>query len=301
MTLDGKLRRNVKKKRARGDKMAVYDGKTLAQDKLLDIATFCIQSALKAPQITGRVKLEFKIITGDDLNPFVEAFGLLLPIAGFHAVSMMSYSKALAEGEPPVLLLIGGKNLRKSELAWNCGACGFETCKDFNKYSSSITPGLDAEAKGPYCQWKTIDYGMCCDWACAQAWYHNITNRMEMASGWAARALGYMPECDIIRGLPLGPMQDKFWYSREVITENVPYDVLKQGLMNLYPSHWGVFVGHGRPEIKSGQKWWETPLNRTLTPGDLETLEQAKKTIFESLTALREKVQSQNKATDKQP
>jgi uncharacterized ferredoxin-like protein len=295
MTRVGTLKKPAKKKRVRRFKMAVYDGKKLAQDKLLDIATYCIHSALKAPQITGRVKLEFEVVTGDDLNPFVEAFGLLLPIAGFHAVSLMSYSKAIAAGEPPVLLLIGGNNLRKSELAWNCGACGFETCKDFNQYSSGIKPGLAAEAKGPYCQWKTIDYGMCCDWACAQAWHHNVTNRIEMASGWAARALGYMPECDIIRGLPLGPMQDMFWYSREVITENVPYDVLKQGLMTLYPSHWGVFVGHGRPIIKSGQKWWETPLNRALIPGDLETLEQAKKTIFESLAALRDKVQSQKK------
>jgi uncharacterized ferredoxin-like protein len=275
--------------------MAVYDGRKLAQDKLLDIATYCIQSALKAPQITGRVELEFEIITDDDLNPFIEAFGLLMPIAGFHAISMLSYTAAVGAGEPPVLLLIGAKNLRKSELAWNCGACGFETCKAFNKYSGSIKPEVTAEAKGPFCMWKAMDYGMCCDWACAQAWHHNITNRVEMASGWAARAIGYMPDCDIIRGLPLGPMADMFWYSREVLNEMMPYEIWKEVVMTNFPANWGTFPGHGRPTSKFGQKWWETPRDRGLTPTDMEAFEQTKKATVEGLNVLKEKVQSQKK------
>ena len=275
--------------------MAVHDGKRMAQDKLLDIAAFCIQSALKTPQITGRVELEFQVVTDDDLNPFIEAFGLLASIAGFHAISLMSYGKALSAGEPPVLLLIGGKNLRKSELAWDCGACGFDTCKAFNKYAGSVKPVLTAEAKGPFCIWKAIDYGMCCDWACAQAWHYNITNRVEMASGWAARALGYMPECDIIRGLPLGPMKDMFWYSRSVLSENMPYEVWKDVMMTNYPSNWGAFPGHARPIIKHGQRWWETPRDRTLKPTDVEAFEQMKKAAVAGLDALRERVQSQRK------
>jgi uncharacterized ferredoxin-like protein len=276
--------------------MTIYDGKKLAQEKVLDIATYCIHSALKAPQITGRVELEFEIITGDDLNPFVEAFGLLSSIAGFHAISLLSYSKAMGAGEPPVLLLIGGKNLRKSELAWNCGACGFESCKEFNKYSGSIEPVLTAEAKGPFCMWKAMDYGMCCDWACAQAWHHNITNRVEMASGWAARAIGYMPDCDIIRGLPLGPMKDMFWYSREVLNETMPYEIWKEVVISGYPSNWGTFPGHGRPTTKYGQEWWETPRDRALTPTDMAAFEQTKKAAIDGLNALKERVQAQKKA-----
>ena len=171
--------------------MPVYNGKKLAQEKLLDIATYCIHSALKAPQITGRVELDFEIVTGEDIAPIIEGFGLLGAVAGYHAISLMSYTKALASGEPPVLLLIGGKNIRKSELAWNCGACGFKTCKDFNAYAKKIKPNVLCEANGPFCQWKAIDYSMACDWACAQAWRHNITNRIEVASGWAAKVVGY--------------------------------------------------------------------------------------------------------------
>ena len=273
--------------------MAVYDGKQLAKEKLLDIAAYCVQSALKAPQITGRVELKFEIVTDEDLKPFVEAFGLLSSIAAFNAVSLMSYSKAMSLGEPPVLLLIGGKNLRHSELAWNCGACGFATCEAFNKYAKNIEPDLTVESKGPFCIWKVIDYGTCCDWACAQAWLHNITNRVEMASGWAARALGYLPECDLVRGLPLGPMKDMFWYSREVLTENLPYEVWKEVMMTNYAFNWGIFPGHGRTTIKYGQRWWQTSKDRALTPTDLGSLEQNKKTVIEGLNALREKVQAQ--------
>jgi uncharacterized ferredoxin-like protein len=273
--------------------MAVYDGKKEAQAKLLDIAAYCVQSALKAPQITGRVELEFKIMTDADLNPLVEAFGLLSSIAAFHAISLLSYSKAIGAGQPPVLLLIGGKNLRKSELAWDCGACGFETCKELNKYAAGIEPDLSAEAKGPFCIWKALDYGMACDWACAQAWHHNVTNRVEMASGWAARAIGYLPDCDIVRGLPLGPMADMFWYSREALNEAMPYEIWKDVAMTNYPHHWGTFPGHGRPTVKSGQRWWETPKTRALVPMDMAAFEQAKKIALDGLQVLRQRVRSQ--------
>ncbi len=271
--------------------MPVYNGKKLAQEKLLDIAAYCIHASLKAPQITGRVELDFEVVTAEDLGPIIDAFGLLGSVAGFHAISLMSYTKALASGEPPVLLLIGGKKLRKSELNWNCGACGFKTCGEFNKYSKKVEPDVLCEANGPLCQWKVVDYGMACDWACAQAWHHNITNRVEVASGWAAKAIGYMPECDVIRGLPLGPMKDMFWYSREVCNDLMPYEIWKDVVQMQYPTHWGAFPGHGHPFIKSGQKWWETEKERSLAPRDREAFEQTKVATREGIQALREKVQ----------
>jgi uncharacterized ferredoxin-like protein len=271
--------------------MPVYDGKKLAQDKLLDIAVYCIHACQKAPQITGRVELQYEIVTGDDLQPILEAEGILGRNVGFYFGSMLCWQKAIQQGEPPVLLLLGGKNLRTSELVWNCGACGFRTCKEFNKYSRSIENPDTAFIKGPFCMWKTIDYGMACDWACAQAWLHNVTNRIEVASGTAAQSIGYLPECDTVFGLPLGPMKDMFWYSREAMIDLLDYDVWKQQMMTLYPSNWGTFPGHGRPWIKSGQKWWETPKDRVLTDTDMEAFREMQKGVIEDLKELRERVQ----------
>ncbi len=275
--------------------MPVYDGKKLAKEKVLDIAAYCIHAALKAPQITGRVELDFEIVTGEDIAPLIEAFGLLGAVAGYHAISLMSYTKALTEGEPPVLLLIGGKNIRKSELNWNCGACGFKTCKEFNTYSKKTKPSILCESSGPLCQWKVTDYAMACDWACAQAWHHNITNRVEVASGWAAKAIGYMPDCDLIRGLPLGPLKDMFYYSREVCNDMMPYEMWKEIVQTQYPGHWAPFPGQGHPYIKSGQKWWETSRERGLTPRDIEAFNQTKEATIEGIKALREKTQIEKK------
>ena len=273
--------------------MTVYNWKKLAQDKLLDIAAYCIHSALKTPQITGRVELEFEVVSGEDIAPIIEAFGLLSSVAGYHAISLMSYTKALSSGEPLVLLLVGGKNIRRSELTWNCGACGFRTCGEFNKYSKKIKPNILCEANGPFCQWKAIDFAMACDWACAQAWHHNITNRLEVASGWAARAIGYLPECDAVRGLPLGPLQDMFWYSREVVNDMLPYDMWKEVIQTQYSFHWAPFPGHRHPFIKSGQEWWATSRDRALNPRNMEAFDQTKLATLEGLKALREKVQTQ--------
>ncbi len=271
--------------------MTIYNGKKLAQDKLLDIATYSIHSALKAPQITGRVELDFEIVTGEDLGPIIEAFGLLMPFAAYLGMSFMNYSKAVASGEPPVLLLIGGKGMRKSELNWNCGACGFKTCGEFNKYSKKIKPDVLAEAKGPLCQWKVVDYGMAVDWACAQAWHHNITNRVEQASGFAAQAIGYMPESDVMRGIPLGPLKDMFWYSRETFSDFVNYESAKGMLQTLYPTLWASFPGAGHPVIKSGQNWWKSEKERNLAPRNVKGFEDTKQAIRDGLQALKEKAQ----------
>ena len=271
--------------------MAVYSGKKIAQDKLLDIAAYCVQACLKAPQITGRVELEFEIITGKDLEPIIEAEIILGRNILFYLGSALCWQKAYNAGEPPVLLLIGAKGMRKSELAWDCGACGFKTCGEFNKYARGIDPPITSFGNGPYCMWKTIDYGTACTWACAQAWLHNVTNRVEIASGRAAESIGYLEGCDIVHGLPLGPMQDLYWYSRELVADLMPYDTWKEKTRGEFPVFWNTFPGTGRPYVKHGQDWWNNPKDRALVDRNVEESNQVKKEIIKDLKELREKTQ----------
>lgn len=271
--------------------MAVYNGKKLAHEKLLEIATYCVHACYKAPQITGRVEIECEIVTGKDLEPIMDAEMILGRTAALYMGSALSWQKAYYGGEAPVLLLIGGKGLRRSELVWNCGACGFRTCKEFNKYARSIEPSLTVMAKGPMCMWKTIDYGAVCTWACAQAWMHNITNRAEIASGRAAQVIGYLEDCDAVLGLPLGPMRDLYWYSRDVVADFLNYDLWKEMTMLNYPVHWGGFPGDGRPTVKVGQEWWKTSKDRALVDTDIQAIEVAKKGIAEDIKTLKERVQ----------
>jgi len=138
---------------------------------------------------------------------------------------------------------------------------------------------------GPVCMWKLFDYGVVCDWACAACWQFNITNRIEAASGMCAKALGFLEDCDCVYGLPIGPMEDMFWYSRDTIGEMMPYEMWVEHAQTNYAIHWSVFPGHGRPTIKHGQKWWETQKERALVDFDTESF---KNVAVECLTEVAE-------------
>jgi uncharacterized ferredoxin-like protein len=272
--------------------MPVYDANQLAQDRLLDIAVYCAQAALKAPQITGRVELKMRILTGEELNPLLEALTILGRIDLFNFLSFATWQDAIAKGKPPVLLLIGA-DVRLGDLAYNCGACGFATCAEFNRFSRSIDPPPYIMVKGPVCIWRLIDYGTACDWACAAAWEHNITNRIEIASGWAAREIGFLDECDVVHGLPLGPCTDLHWYSRDAVTSMMEYDLWLGRTHQNYPTLFGTFPGEGRPDIKVRPDWWRQPSEVEIKPIPPEQFEQMYADVAGDLKGLRERVRAQ--------
>lgn len=270
----------------------------LQEETLIDVAKLCGAAVLKAPQITGRVRYKMEILKGqDELYPMVEALMILGRIRMFCLLSAVAYNTAFQEGKPFVILLIGGQNLRQSELNWNCGACGFKTCGEFNAYVKTIKePPVGAMIHGPVCNWKMIDYAQGCTWACACAWQHNITNRIEIASGLAAKALGYLEDCEIVHGLPLGPMEELYWYSRRFINQFMTLDMWKQRLQEMFGIFFQTFVGDGRVESKIIDKWWEQLYTRKVEPVDMKEFEAIKENVDKDLKALRERFKgSKNK------
>ncbi len=267
----------------------IIDGEKYAQEKLLDAAASCIHAIHKAPTISGRLKIKTMILTGNILEYMFEVQAIYGRVAAFNILSAMSWQKAYYAGKAPVLLLIGAETLNRSELGWNCGACGFKTCGELNKYAKNIdrSPHAQVMMPGPCCMWKVLDYGIVCDWACAQAWQLNITNRIEAASGMCARALGFLEDCDCVYGLPLGPMEDMFWYSRDIIGDMMPYDMWLEHAQTNYAVHWAVFPGHGRPTIKHGQEWWKTQKERILTDYDPEGIQDIAQDCLEEVAEVK--------------
>ena len=161
--------------------MRILDGEKFAHEKLLNVAASCIHAMHKAPQITGRVKIKTMVLTGKILEFMFEAQAILGRVAIFNILSGASWQRAYYADEPPVLLLIGAQNIARSELNWDCGACGFKTCREMNKYhNKDIQRSAIAEIMmhGPVCMWKLFDFGLVCDWACAACWQENVTNRI---------------------------------------------------------------------------------------------------------------------------
>ena len=276
--------------------MAVYDGNRMAQEQLLDVAKLCAQAVLKSPQITGRLKFHLKIITGEDLEPIMGALAALGKIDLFNMASAMCWTRTYYEGNPPVLLLIGA-NARHSDLNWNCGACGFNTCGEFNRYAEKTEPDPLLMGDGPTCHWLNLDYSAACSYACATAWHHNVTNRIEIASGMAARHIGYLPGCNYVLGLPLGPCEDLYWYSRTAFQDLVSYDMFMNNFMEVFPSHFAAFFGSGKNEIKWKDDWWNGPKYRGLEPPrDPSVSEELLQEAIEDVAKAREKKEALEKS-----
>lgn len=235
------------------------ESKKLAYDGLLDVAKHCMHSIYTAPQIDSKMEIKTAILTGEAIEPIVE---MLEAIGEYELICWMdaiTYRLAMKKGITPVLLLIGA-DLSKSYSSWDCGACGFPTCKDFNKYSRDNF-GLGISAYGPSCMLNTLNFGIASDWACAAASKYNVENRIHTTIGLVANLLEYLEGTTCVLGLSIGPLKELWYYNRPAFTErwdkgfndSVWFPLAKRLFTVMFQS----FSGSANPPIKSYDKWWE--------------------------------------------
>jgi uncharacterized ferredoxin-like protein len=235
------------------------ESKKMAYESLLDVATHVIHAVRHAPQITGRLEVKTAIVTGEDLLPLIEFLEL---VGEDHELvpwmDHMTYRKAYDEGKPPVVVLMGA-DLTKSASGWNCGACGFTTCAEFNKHSK-LTHGLGLQCYGPSCMLNVLDMGIACDQACAAASKYDIENRIHTTVGLSALHLEYLEDVSYILGLSLGPLEEFWYYNRPCFTDiwdTEFHHSIMDNLRTLFPIMFQSFTGSWHPAIKSYDKWWD--------------------------------------------
>lgn len=177
------------------------------------------------------------------------------------------------KGESPVIIAIGGK-VDKSNLGWNCGACGFATCKEFNAYAKDYSGG--GQLGGPSCNWKILDFAIACDWACASAWQYKVDNRIMGSVGFALGALNFLPNSNTRLGVALGPARDMVYYSREEMHRQITYEEEKLDMLRSVPTMFTCFPGPGNPMYKAKDDWWAPPeyLNIEYSEAAMEAYEQ---------------------------
>ena len=256
--------------------MAILDGNKLAQENLIEIAKLVVTAALKAPQITQSVDIKTEIVTGEDLLPIIEVMEARGEVSRFIKTDAYTFRRCYEANKPIVLILIGA-DLTRSELNWNCGACGFKTCAEFNAFSKKKQKKGQRQ-KGPSCQWKVIDFSIACDWACASAYQYGVDNRIQGSSGFAGSALGYLEGCSIILGLPIGPTGNLWWYSKEV--PKFTYNEFQAHMFRTNPTAFLGFTGGGYPEFKyktryrEGRKWMKVEEDVDLIKREEEALKK---------------------------
>jgi uncharacterized ferredoxin-like protein len=89
------------------------------------------------------------------------------------------------------MLIIGEK--RKSDLNWNCGACGYRTCAELNKAE-------EVEAltgRGPSCQFKNLNVMIAANAAASAAWRLGLYCRVYSTYGMSALAMSVIEDVDI--------------------------------------------------------------------------------------------------------
>lgn len=238
--------------------MARIDGKDAARDAVMNVAQLAAVAAYRAPSVTGRLKLEMEIITAEDQDPIIEFFEKIAPISPVMYFDWQTLKHFRERGESVPILLLGA-DLTRSELGWDCGACGFESCSDFNKYANkNRSKGL--LWGGPTCVWKLMDFSAACDFACAAVGQQRMDCRPMGTVGKAASGVGFMPDASIVIGIPIGPAGDFVYFNRPQNLKAYPsLEKHQEGLMRTSPTHWLAFPGNSNPNIKGSGKWWQTP------------------------------------------
>ncbi|MBI5589951.1 MAG: hypothetical protein HY881_05665 [Deltaproteobacteria bacterium] len=254
-------------------------GKEYCLEHVVEVAKSIVLAIHKAPQITGKTKIEAEIIWGEDLMPIIEVLEPVAKAARYVQWDYETIKRCYEKGESPVIINIGAK-VSRSNLNWNCGACGFDTCKEFNAYAKENTGG--GQLGGPSCNWKIMDYAIACDWACAAAWQYNVDNRIMGSVGFALTALNYLPESDVKLGLALGPPRDMVYYSREEMHQVLSYEMDKTDMVRSVPSMFTGFPGGGNPQYKTKNDWWAPPEYMNVGYSDA-AMELMQKVLFEEI------------------
>ena len=267
-------------------------GEEYYREHLLQVAKSIVLAIHKAPQITGKTAIEAEIIWGEDLEPIMEVLGAAATVARYVQWDYETIKRCYDKGEAPLIINIGG-SVSRSDLGWNCGACGFDTCEEFNSYSKD--KGGGGQLGGPSCNWKILDYAIACDWACAMAWQQKVDNRIMASVGFALTVLNYLPNSDVKLGLALGPPRDMVYYSREEMHEVLNYEIDKTDMMKCIPTVFAGFPGGGNPQYKTKNDWWAPPEYLNIEYSE-DAMEMMQEVLFEKIPEIVVKYSDQIEA-----
>ncbi|MBI2305448.1 MAG: hypothetical protein HYU86_11980 [Chloroflexi bacterium] len=264
--------------------MGIYTSERVAQEQLLEVSKYCLMAAMKSPQTTGKVTVKGIILTGEDTLPVIEAMEAQAEAEEGPYLSFGD-GKTLRlyydQGDPAAIIIFGAtSNPFRSELNWNCNACGFKTCAEFNRFSREIERGVKegkpvnlrakypgwpealppgARQTGPTCVWKVLDYGAACGWMAAAASHFNVENRLQGTTGGAARNVGFLPDVYQPVALIVGPCRDQVYYSRPIMKHAYTEEDFRDFAMRALPQLWDTFPGMGDPVFKHSDTWQLEP------------------------------------------
>ncbi len=229
----------------------------------LGIIDEVLAPAERVPEVTpAHVALEKT--GGDPQRPQTGPLPVEQALAGFEKdTAGLTEEEALVETT---------RCLRCDQVGFDCGACGFKTCREaiINCQDRLNETGGEPWGwlmKGPSCIWRAMELGISIDWAAAAAHQMNVETRVAMIPATAFLRMGYMEGCTLVTVLPLGPCRERWYFSPGTGKEALrPAAMETRGVMMQYPPLWMRFTGPGRDlgrrGINTKDRWWDPPYTR---------------------------------------
>jgi len=188
--------------------MTITKSEKLEKEALEMGASMMALSARTAPKTRGVDSVKTMVLTGKDLERLAGAMedkaedkSTKLPIFRRDAGNVR---KSAA-----VLLIAVSREPKRIELPFNCGACGYKSCKALQ----AAGPREGEDFTGPICIFQAVDLGIALGSAVKLAGELNIDNRMMYTIGAAAKKLNLL-DSDMIIGIPLSATGKNPYFDR---------------------------------------------------------------------------------------
>lgn len=203
-------------------------------------------------------------VGGDPQRPQTGLLPAEQALAGFEKVELgLNEQEALVETT---------RCLKCDQVGFDCGACGFQTCREAaincqNRLNETGGEPWGWLMKGPSCIWRTVELGISVDWATAAVHRHNIESRIAMIPATALMRMGYMEGCTLVLVVPIGPCKERWYFEPGTGREDYrSAEMERRGVMLQYPPLWMRFTGPGRDMGRRGintkDRWWDPPYTR---------------------------------------
>ena len=182
--------------------------KSAEREALLEAAKLMLVAARTAPKSAGIDDILTLIIYGKEKDTIADEMERIAEER--KADGFKRDAKNARDSEAIVLIGVRGSK----SLGLNCGACGHESCVEFEK----VQRKLRGDFVGPTCLFKALDMGIALGSAVKIAGELNVDNRIMYRIGTAAMRLKLLPEAAVIMGIPISANGKNIYFDRPAKT-----------------------------------------------------------------------------------
>jgi uncharacterized ferredoxin-like protein len=182
----------------------MIESKNAEREAILEAAKFMLISARTAPKSAGIDDVLTIIVHGDEKDAMARKMEEMAEERKSEGFRRDARNVRASEA----VILIGVRGSKSFGL--NCGACGYESCKEFDEAQKK----LGEDFFGPTCLLKALDLGIALGSAVKTASLLNVDNRVMYRVGTAALKLNLLPEATVVMGIPVSAKGKNIYFDR---------------------------------------------------------------------------------------